>query len=208
MDEIPHSDSDNQPSVAKGAVQISGKSAKYTVNSTDSASPPEPQHPDRTEDDEEDEYLEDEDFLENGTDLEKDMSLIPVSEISDEGEVQEYEVALKYLGFGFFHIILLVINGIALSSDAVEVLSISFVFPVLKDRSDWQVGDEKEALLASIIFVGMLFGSFIWGGLADMIGRRTTIITSLMVSVVFGFTSAFVPWFWMFVLFRFFSGFG
>lgn len=203
--EEDHSDSDNVPS----AVDISGKSAKYTVNPSDSASPsePEPEHPDGAGD-EDDEYLEDEDFLESGDDLEKDASLIPVSEISDEGEVLEYEVALKYLGFGLFHIVLLVINGIALSSDAVEVLSISFVFPILKDRSDWQVGDEREALLASIIFVGMLFGSFVWGGLADMVGRRTTIVASLLVSVLFGFTSAFVPWFWMFVLFRFFSGFG
>ena len=124
------------------------------------------------------------------------------------GVVTEYEVALKHLGFGFFHVLLMVINGFAFSADAVEVLSISFIFPVLADRDQWHVTNEQEAILGSTIFVGMLFGNFIWGSLADMVGRRTTIMASLLFSVVFGFSSAFVPWFWLFVLFRFFSGFG
>ena len=134
--------------------------------------------------------------------------LIDADEISKDGVVTEYEVALKHLGFGFFHVLLMVINGFAFSADAVEVLSISFIFPVLADRDQWHVTNEQEAILGSIIFVGMLFGSFIWGSLADMVGRRTTIIVSLFFSVVFGFSSAFIPWYWVFVLFRFFSGFG
>jgi len=139
---------------------------------------------------------------------EEGKSLIEPEEISKEGVVTEYEVALKHLGFGFFHILLMVINGFAFSADAVEVLSISFIFPVLADRDQWHVTNEQEAVLGSIIFVGMLFGSFMWGSLADMVGRRTTIVVSLLFSVVFGFSSAFVPWYWLFVVFRFFSGFG
>ena len=137
-------------------------------------------------------------------------SLIQSSEdgIDSDGVVREYEVALERLGFGLFHILLLMINGTALLSDAIEILSISFVLPVLNRPEEYGVGDSQEAVLSSIIFVGMLFGSYIWGGSADIIGRRTTIVASLTVSAVFGILSAFSPWFWLFVLFRFFSGFG
>ncbi len=184
-------------SLESEAVKFSQNSVSYTVTGIGSSS--RSMFSGETEE-------PDDDSPEVGGDEKK--SLIETDEISQDGEVTEYEVALKHLGFGFFHVILMVINGLALSADAVEVLSISFVFPVLADRDSWHVTNEQEAILGSIIFVGMLFGSFTWGSLADMIGRRTTIMTSLMVSVVFGFGSAFVPWFWMFVAFRFFSGFG
>lgn len=128
--------------------------------------------------------------------------------IDSDGVVREYEVALKHLGFGLFHILLLFINGTALVSDAIEVLSISFVLPLLSSPEEFGVGDVSEGILSSIIFLGMLFGSYVWGGLADVIGRRTTIVCSLTISAVFGFLSAFSPWFWLFALLRFFSGFG
>lgn len=136
-------------------------------------------------------------------------SLIQSEEsIDSDGVVREYEVALKHLGFGFFHVILLFINGTALLSDAIEVLSISFVLPVLNRSDEYGANDVEEALLSSVIFMGMLFGSYIWGSMADIVGRRTTLMASLTISAVFGFVSAFSPWFWLFVLCRFFSGFG
>lgn len=155
------------------------------------------------------EELSEGDFTDQETGDQK--KLIPsVSEdgIDSDGVVREYEVALKHLGFGFFHIFLIFINGTALLSDAIEVLSISFVLPVLSKPEEYGAGDYAEALLSSVIFIGMLFGSYIWGSLADLIGRRTTIVCSLTISAVFGFVSAFSPWFWLFVLLRFFSGFG
>ena len=146
---------------------------------------------------------------ENGFNREEEKSSLKPSSLGDKkGVVKEYEMALKHLGFGFFHIVLLVINGVALSSDAVEILSISFIFHVLSRKDGWGLGGAEEALLVSTIFLGMLFGSFVWGSLADMIGRRTSIVIALLMSAVFGFFSAFLPWFWMFVLFRFLSGFG
>ncbi len=132
--------------------------------------------------------------------------LIP--EVDKDGLVKEYEVALEHLGFGFFHIILLIVNGVALLSDAIEVLAISFIFPVLIRNEDWGVGSKEQAILSSVIFVGMLFGSYVWGGLADVMGRRPIMILSLTISMVFGVLSAFSPWFWLFVALRLLSGFG
>ena len=42
-------------------------------------------------------------------------------EIDENGVARDYEVALKHVGFGLFHVILLAVNGVALLSDAVEV---------------------------------------------------------------------------------------
>ena len=145
----------------------------------------------------------------NDRKTEDKRSLISSSEeIDSDGVVREYEVALKHLGFGPFHVLLLLINGIALSSDAIEVLSISFVLTVFRCPDEFGVGDLDEAILGCIIFLGMLFGSYLWGGMADIIGRRTTIVCSLTVSSLFGLLSAFSPWFWLFVALRFISGFG
>ena len=132
----------------------------------------------------------------------------PVPDIDKDGVVREYEVALKYLGFGLFHCCLLLVNGIALSSDAVEVLSISFVLPVLYKPEEFGISDAESAVLSSIIFLGMLFGSYFWGSLADIAGRRTTLLFSLALSGLFGLASAFAPTFWVFILLRFCSGFG
>lgn len=54
--------------------------------------------------------------------LEDSKSLIANEEEVDEnGVARDYEVALKHIGFGLFHVILVFVNGIALLSDAVEV---------------------------------------------------------------------------------------
>ena len=140
-------------------------------------------------------------------------SLISSSEnesqtIDENGVVREYEVALQYLGFGLFHIILVICNGLALTSDAVEVLSISFVLPVIDRKEELGLVAWETALLSSVIFIGMLFGSYFWGGMADTIGRRKTLVFSLGVSGVFGLVSAFAPNFALFIIMRFISGFG
>ena len=132
----------------------------------------------------------------------------PAPDIDKDGVVREYEVALKHLGFGLFHIFLIFVNGIALSSDAVEVLSISFVLPVLNRPEEFNISDTEEAVLSCIIFLGMLFGSYFWGSLADIAGRRATLMFSLGLSGLFGLVSAFAPTFWFFVVLRFCSGFG
>ena len=129
-------------------------------------------------------------------------------EIDENGIARDYEVALKYIGFGLFHILLLAVNGTALSSDAVEVLSISFVLPIIREKDEFDMADWQSALLSSIIFLGMLIGGYLWGGLSDLSGRRHTVIMSLTLNGIFGLASAFAPNFSVFLLFRFVSGIG
>lgn len=137
-----------------------------------------------------------------------EQTLIEEPEIDEEGVARDYEVVLKHLGLGWFHVLLMIINGLAISSDAIEVLSIGFVLPVLRHPDEFAMEDWMASLLSSVIFVGMLFGSYIWGSVADVVGRRPTLVCSLTVSGLFGLASAFAPNYGVFIALRFASGFG
>lgn len=126
----------------------------------------------------------------------------------EDGHYEDYEVVLRVVGFGLFHILLLLGVGVALCSDAVEVLSISFVLPFLRQAKEISLVDWQSGLLSAIIFLGMLFGSYIWGGLADISGRRQTLVVSLTVNGVFGAISSLSPNFYVLLFFRFMSGLG
>ena len=141
------------------------------------------------------------------TAINEDESLIS-QEIDENGVAQGYEVALKYIGFGLFHVLLMFINGVALSSDAIEVLSIAFILPVIREKNEFDITDWQNALLSSIVFLGMLFGSYLWGSLSDLSGRRCALLISLTVNGAFGFFSAFAPNYYVFLVLRFVSGFG
>ena len=59
---------------------------------------------------------------------------------------------LVWIGFGKFHALLLIVCGWANMSDAVEILSVSFLLP---DASlDMNISSVEKGLLTSIIFVG------------------------------------------------------
>ena len=126
----------------------------------------------------------------------------------DEGTFVEYEPVLKIIGFGWFHIILLLVNGVALSSDAIEILSISFVIPILKCPTEFSLTGWQDGLLSSIMFLGMLIGGYLWGGIADLTGRRRSLLMSLTLNGVFGLVSALSPNIYFLLLFRFISGIG
>ncbi len=120
----------------------------------------------------------------------------------------DYEEVLKVIGFGLAHILLLLGTGVALSSDAVEVLSISFALPIIQKSSELNITNWQNGLLSSVIFFGMLIGGYSWGGIADITGRRLTLITSLSINGLFGALSAFSPNFYVLLTFRFLSGIG
>ena len=59
-----------------------------------------------------------------------------------------------------------------------------------------------------MIFAGMMVGGYSWGSFSDIVGRRSSLITSLTVNVVFGFASSLSPNYVAFLVFRFMSGVG
>lgn len=60
----------------------------------------------------------------------------------------------------------------------------------------------------SIVYLGMMFGAFFWGGLSDKLGRKQCLLISMTVNGFFAFLSSFVQGYSMFLLCRMVSGFG
>lgn len=53
---------------------------------------------------------------------------------------------------------------------------------------------------------GLLIGSYLWGSLADVFGRKVILLLAMLLNGVFGLASAFSPNFFFFFFFRIFSG--
>merc|ERR1740117_1482736 len=68
----------------------------------------------------------------------------------------------------------------------------------------------EEALLTTFVFVGMIFGGFLWGYLCDhpSVGRRISIIWANTVTFGAGFASAFAPDIWSLIILRGILGIG
>lgn len=90
--------------------------------------------------------------------------------------------------------------------DAWDVALNGFLIPLLSDY--WSLSIGQAAWIATANLIGMALGAFIWGGIADVIGRKKAFTLTLLVFSVFTVAGAFSPAFSWFVLFRFLAGFG
>ncbi|XP_068562598.1 synaptic vesicle glycoprotein 2C-like [Cebidichthys violaceus] len=126
---------------------------------------------------------------------------------SDEEELaQQYELIMQECGHGRFQWQLFFVLGLALMSDGVEVFVVGFVLP--SAETDMCVPNSGAGWLGSIVYLGMMFGAFFWGGLSDRVGRKQCLLISLSVNGFFAFLSSFVQGYSMFLVCRMVSGFG
>ena len=82
------------------------------------------------------------------------------------------------------HWVQIIILAVALIIDVMKPATLGFVVPGM--RSEYSLSTSGVAVLPFVALLGTTVGSFIWGILADMYGRRATI---LLASVVFMGTS-------------------
>ena len=125
-----------------------------------------------------------------------------------DGIYTDYEEVLHIVGFGKAQIFILLGAGLVLASDSVEVLGIGYVLQYLRLESEFDISLRQVALLSANTFIGMLIGGYLWGGLADISGRRTVLLMSLFVNSFFAFLSAFSPNYYFLLIARFLSGIG
>jgi VNT family MFS transporter (synaptic vesicle glycoprotein 2) len=127
-------------------------------------------------------------------------------EMSSHNEEKKLDNALESAGCGLFQVILTLVCGLALGSDTTEISCVSYIVPVAE--GELHLDGVDKAVLNSTVFVGMIFGSMFWGSLADSIGRRKSLVISLLLNGISGFVSAFMPNLEGFAFFRFLSGIG
>lgn len=117
-----------------------------------------------------------------------------------------FERAVSDTQFGRFHYMLLALCGLIYLDTAIEVTILSFVIPAAK--CDFHMSSQDAGWLNAAPMLGMVFGSYFWGCLADLRGRKTVLIASLLVDGLSGLASSVSQYYPVFLAFRFLSGFG
>ena len=77
-------------------------------------------------------------------------------------DARQLERFLRHAGFGFFHVVLLLVIGLATAADAVEIFGVSFVVPIAED--DLELSTADKGWLDASIFIGRLCGAiyYMW----------------------------------------------
>ncbi|NWS87501.1 SV2C protein, partial [Toxostoma redivivum] len=137
----------------------------------------------------------------------KDRRELETERKADEEELaQQYELIIQECGHGRFQWALFFVLGMALMADGVEVFVVGFVLP--SAETDMCIPNSGSGWLGSIVYLGMMVGAFFWGGLADKVGRRQSLLICMSVNGFFAFLSSFVQGYGFFLFCRLFSGFG
>ncbi|XP_058027255.1 synaptic vesicle glycoprotein 2C isoform X1 [Ahaetulla prasina] len=140
-------------------------------------------------------------------DVYKDRSELETERKADEEELaQQYELIIQECGHGRFQWALFFVLGMALMADGVEVFVVGFVLP--SAETDLCIPNSGSGWLGSIVYLGMMVGAFFWGGLADKVGRRQSLLICMSVNGFFAFLSSFVQGYGFFLFCRLLSGFG
>jgi putative MFS transporter len=109
------------------------------------------------------------------------------------------EQGIRAAGVGRFQYRLFVIFGLVWMADAMQVLSIGFSAPSIAATFGIPLPRALES--GTLFFIGMLAGAFVFGRLADRIGRRPVLMAAVLIDACFGVASAFAPDFtWLLVL--------
>ncbi|CAH1230704.1 SVOP [Branchiostoma lanceolatum] len=116
------------------------------------------------------------------------------------------EDAVEAIGFGRFQIKLSILTGLSWMADAMEMMILSILSPQL--LCEWQLSSWQEAFITTIVFVGMMVSSSMWGNICDRYGRRLGLFFAAVWILYFGILSAFSPTYIWIVLLRGIVGFG
>lgn len=116
------------------------------------------------------------------------------------------EQALGRIGVGRFQYRLLGVFGLVWAADAMQVLAIGFAAPSL--AADFGLSITEAVQAGTAFFLGMLFGAWGFGRLADRIGRRRVLIVTVLIDAAFGLASAFSPDFTTLLVLRLLTGVG
>ena len=112
--------------------------------------------------------------------------------------------AIEQIGVGRFQWRLLMVNGLTWAADAMEVLMIGFLIqPVM---NSFGVTRGQAAYIGAATFAGMFFGAWLWGMLADRIGRRKVFLWTVLQTGLFGTLAAFSPNLTALLVLRFLTG--
>ncbi|NXF99509.1 SVOP protein, partial [Sakesphorus luctuosus] len=110
------------------------------------------------------------------------------------------EEAVETIGFGRFHIVLILIMGSTGVAEAMEIMLIAVVSPLI--RCEWQLQDWQVALVTTMVFFGYMVFSIVLGLLADTYGRWKILLLSFLWAAYFSLLTSFAQSYIWFVFLR------
>ncbi|KAG8523356.1 putative transporter SVOPL, partial [Galemys pyrenaicus] len=116
------------------------------------------------------------------------------------------EDAVETIGFGRFHIALFLIMGSTGVAEAMEIMLIAVVSPVI--RCEWQLENWQVAFVTTMVFFGYMVFSILFGVLADRYGRWKILFISFVWGAYFSLLTSFSPSYIWFVFLRTLVGCG
>jgi len=94
------------------------------------------------------------------------------------------------VGFGKYQYISYIFIGLTQFSDGSEIVALSILLPVLK--AEWNISDDQQGLLGSVLFFGIFCGSLLGGWVSDKVGRRKALLHASYIQFIVGVLSTFV----------------
>ena len=105
-----------------------------------------------------------------------------------------------------FHLRAALVSGMGFFTDAYDLFVIGIASTLIKQ--EWHLGAGRLALLNSTMLGAAFFGAFLFGRIADLVGRKHVYWLVAAIMVVAALGSALAPSFWVLVGFRFLLGLG
>ncbi|XP_051155606.1 synaptic vesicle glycoprotein 2B-like [Leptopilina boulardi] len=121
---------------------------------------------------------------------------------TEETVVQE---AIEKTGFGKFNLKIAAIGAAIYTNAVISISSTGFVLPAAACDFQMTTIDKGRIAIASVL--GSLFGPIVWGVLADLKGRRITLMTTLFIQANCEILMSIVSNYWGFLFLKLFSGF-
>ncbi|OLN85534.1 putative MFS-type transporter PB1E7.08c 3 [Colletotrichum chlorophyti] len=116
----------------------------------------------------------------------------------EKGQWTEYELksklvnkAIQDIGMGRYNWQLFILCGFGWFADNLWMHGVALTLPSLS--AEFGVSEQRVRYTTSSIYLGLCFGSFVWGIGSDVLGRRIAFNLTLLITGVFGILLAFSP---------------
>ena len=115
--------------------------------------------------------------------VERELSHIPQLKTS-------LDDMLNKIRFGRYQLICYLTLGLILINDGAEIITLSFLVPILEKDPKWRLSALQIEVLASSVFIAALITSFFSGKLSDRFGRRIPLIVIVFLTYIFAMLQA------------------
>nr|CAD7198281.1 unnamed protein product [Timema douglasi] len=115
-------------------------------------------------------------------------------------------LAVKIIpGFGRFHYGLILVCGVCFMSAGFQNGLNAYILP--SAECDLRLTSQQKGTLNAVFLAGSVLSAYVWGSLADSIGRKKVLVSTLMFDSIITFLSSFAQEFNVIAVCRFFNGF-